>query len=293
MRNKLFIIVFFFPLLATGQKYDTVRLGLSTAVHLIFESQIVKAHIGLGEMIGADGKPYKDILTEVDSVDRMRLTMTAAVENFETTNLFVETKTAYFNLILMYSKWPTKHIKPVLDTEAAYPKRIKVTPEDIKQSQIKKIEQQKNDTLRELANLALKKKFIEPDIGERKLKMIVYLNGIYVDERYMYFRVTMKNEGSIPFEIGQEVAKVVDSDTKGVKDRKAVEAPLPKIPVHILNEELKEINKGQEISKVFVFEKFTIAHKRKFVIDLWEKSPGQRIFQLKIPSSELLKAERL
>lgn len=276
--------------MANAQKYDTIKVGISTAVHLIFESPLRKAHIGLGEQIDASGNRVKDIYTEIDSIDNQRLSLTAAIEMFETTNLFVETEEGYYNFILKYSTWPPNQLIPIFNSQATIQKKKGLLEKKSKDITMKD-PSSGNDTINQWTETILRKRSVDPTIGEINQKMQVYLNGIYVNEKYIFFRVTMKNNGNISFELGNEFFQVVEIESKGTRVKRAKETDEQKETTFIKNNDQNKIDGKKEVSKVYVFKKFTVDTRKRFVIDLWEKSPGQRKFQLKIPAKELLKAE--
>jgi hypothetical protein len=290
--KKLLIILLLLYNVCNAQKYDTIRVGHSTIVNVIFESRIVKPpFMGLAPYEAANGKIEMDIFAEIDSVDGNRLTLMAAGNNFETTNLFVETEEGYFNFILVYDKWPKNQLIQVNNDKASIVKKPKFSMAEMKKLEMEKGKRLQLDTLSKMAKIALEKPYIEPTIGERKQAMMYYLNGIYVEGPYLFFRVTIKNKGTIKYDLGYQQFAINDSNTKGVKST-LVETPEPLIPLYILNDETKVVNSKEELSKVFVFKKFTIDTHKSFTIELWEKD-GQRKTELKIPSSELLNAKPL
>lgn len=286
--SKFSTVLFFFVntvFFASGQRYDTVAVGMTTAVHLIFKSPILKVDIGLGEVMDSKGATVKDVLESI-SEDKTRLSITAGVTNFQTTNLFVETTAGYYNFILRYAKFPKKLLILIEDKMALIQKEssVTVTASDVGQVQ---------DTLGVLCEKILSKNFVDPVVGEKKDKMTVFLNGVYVGERYLFFRVTLKNDGNVAFETGNESYQIVDVQ-RSLKGQQIVQTPRQLTPVYVYRQSQKgKVNKKEQSSTVYVFDNFTVANKKNFVIDLWEKKPGQRTFALKISSSDLLGAETI
>ena len=107
MRHWYLIILFFevLPWRAFTQPYDTIKIGYSTSVNMIFSSPVKKWDMGLGLRI-ENGQEIRDVLVENTSESSKRIKLAAGIEHFEITNLFVETERAYYNFILEYEERP-------------------------------------------------------------------------------------------------------------------------------------------------------------------------------------------
>lgn len=225
-----------------------------------------------------------------------RLKLAAAIERFETTNLFVETENAYFNVILVYSDQPKQLTYYQGDDRAD---RVKDPGKKQKESLAKeesemgkaKEEMILELTLKDLANDVLEKGNVVPDIGESSQRMKYFLNGIYVKGDYLFFRVNVLNEGNVKYDLGYEGFFITDKKNKGTK--KTPTQPEPLKTLLILNDEIKSVEKKQEISKVYVFKKFTLEPKKVFTIEFWEDGQGQRKVELIIPPDKLLSAKTI
>lgn len=274
----------------SGQKYDTIQVGLSTTVNLIFESSIVKKHLGSGTYV-ENNEETQDVLIE-HNLERM--TLTARIEKFEPTNLFVETEGGFYNFILVYNEWPRQQLQAVNIEQATIVKKVKADPK----KEAAKIEasqnQKQRDTLAVLAQKAFEKGHLKnPDIGEIDQKMTFYLDGIYVDGNYLLFRVAMKNEGNVQYDLGFEGFFIKEDESRSTKrDSKA--APLPLQAIYTLNEDVKIIDRRKEVIKVYVFNKFTVEKGKHFSIEIWEaEKKGQRKVELEVPDKEILNAKVL
>lgn len=287
-----FSCLMFLPLCLSAQRYDTVRVGLLTTVHVVFNSTVMNYDLGSGTRI-ENGVEVSDlIISKVGD----RLKLAAAIERFETTNLFIETESAYFNLILVYDSRPKKLTHYLSDDRAD---RIK-SPGKVKSETIAKqdlqIEQAKEEkilelTLQDLSKEVANKGNVVPEIGESTQKMKYFLNGIYVKGDYLFFRVNVINEGNVKYDLGYEGFFINDKKNKGTK--KTPTQPEPMKPLFIYNDEVKSVDKKEEVSKIYVFEKFTLEQKKVFTIEFWEDGKGQRKVELIIPPDKLLSAKTI
>jgi hypothetical protein len=293
MNMKFVAITFFmlYPLLGTSQRYDTIHVGLLTTVHVVFNSTVKNYDLGSGTRI-EEGREVSDVI--IGKVgDRLKLA--AAIERFETTNLFVETESAYFNVILVYAEKPKKLSYYFGDERAD---RIKAGGKE-KESMVKEelaIGKAKEEkilelTLKDLATEVLEKGNVVPDIGESSQRMKYFLNGIYVKGDYLFFRVNILNEGNVKYDLGYEGFFINDRKNKGTK--KTPMQPEPMKTVLILNDGIKSVERKQEVSKVYVFRKFTLEPKKVFLIEFWEDGQGQRKVELIIPPDKLLAAKAI
>ncbi len=278
------------PLLSSGQQYDTVRVGLLTTVHIVFNSTVMNYDLGSGTRI-EDGKEVSDVIIGKIG-DRLKLA--AGIEGFETTNLFVETESAYFNVILVYSEKPKKLSYYFGDERADRVKESRAKEkESISRVELETGKEEKilELALKDLASQVLEKGNVVPEIGESSQRMKYFLNGIYVKGDYLFFRVNVLNEGNVGYNLGYEGFFINDKKSKGTK-RTPVQ-PEPIKPAYILNDALKTVDKKMEISKVYVFKKFTLEPKKVFTIEFWEDGQGQRKVELIIPPDKILSAKAI
>lgn len=287
-----FSCLFLLPLFVSAQRYDTVRVGLLTTVHVVFNSTVMNYDLGSGTRIENGVEVSDVIISKVGD----RLKLAAAIERFETTNLFIETESAYFNLILVYAPKPERLTHYLSDDRADRLKDIrKIKGEALAKEEIQ-IEQAKEEkilelTLNDLCKEVANKSNVVPEIGESTQKMKYFLNGIYVKGNYLFFRVNVINEGNVKYDLGYEGFFINDKKNKGTK--KTPTQPEPMKPLHIFNDETKVVDKKEEVSKIYVFEKFTLEQKKVFTIEFWEDGKGQRKVELIIPPDKLLSAKTI
>lgn len=297
--NKAFLFLFaaFQCHSMCGQGYDTLEVGMMTTVHLVFESQVMEYDLGSGtriETVNGEEHEITDVLiTKVGD----RLKLAAAIADFETTNIFVETETAYFNFILKFSSRPKKLSHYFANENAD---RIKSPGALDKHKQAIADAQLETDKQAQILTLTLQdlseKVAHEPnqviEIGEESQRMKYFLNGIYVKGNYLFFRVNIANEGNVKFDLGYEGFFIKDKPNRGLKKTtKQIPTPLKVLVVH--NNQIKTVERNQEIKKVYVFEKFTLEPKKIFTIEFWEDAHGQRKVELNIPPNDILSAKTI
>lgn len=280
---------------AEAQKYDTIEVGLMTTVHVVFETPVMEYDLGSGtriEVVNGSEQQVTDVLiTKVGD----RLKLAAAFEKFEMTNLFVETEGAFFNFIIKYADRPKDLTHYVSNEQADKVKSLSAVSKNNKLREDEAMNDEKESkilelTLHDLAEKVEKQPNQEIEIGQESQRMKYFLNGIYVKGNYLFFRVNIYNEGNVKFDLGFEGFFIKDRPNNGLK-KSPKQIPEPVKPLFILNEGVKVVEKKQEISKVYVFEKFTLEKKKNFVIEFWEDGQGQRKVELHIPSSEILEAK--
>ncbi len=291
MKKIVLSILILFPAgFIQAQKYDTIQVGLSTAVHLIFESNIIKTHIGLGTKEEA-GQTVTDILLE-DPAGGPRLTITAAIEKFERTNLYVETEDGHYNFILEYAKWPRQQLIPITIEKAIVRKQVRTTPEQSAKAKEVVALSKETKLLEVLAKDVLEKGSTMDDVGEKTQKMEYYLNAIYVKDSYYFFRVTLVNKGAVKYDLGFEGFFIRDKKAKGVNQAPQQVEDLKKKWLYTLNDDVKTIQRKESVKKVYVFEKFTLDPDKHFSIEFWEDE-GQRKVEIKLSAKDLLNAKPL
>lgn len=292
---SIILAVHSFCTAASAQRYDTLEVGMMTTVHIVFESPVLEYDLGSGtriEVVNGEEHQVTDVLiTKVG--DRIKLA--AAFADFETTNLFVETETAYFNFILKFASRPkvlshymsNGNADKLKGPSTASRKAIDKESAELNSGKEVKILEL---TLHDLATAVAARPQQPIEIGQESQRMKYYLNGIFVKGNYLFFRVSILNEGNVKFDLGYEGFFIKDKPNRGLK-KTTKQIPEPVKDLFILNRDLKVVQRNQEVSKVYVFEKFTLDPKKIFVIEFWEDGQGQRKVELNIPSDEILEAK--
>ncbi len=119
------------------------------------------------------------------------------------------------------------------------------------------------------------------------LKIYATLQNIYVDDKFLYFKISLRNSSSINYSIDYltfyiENKKRKDTTTSGK------EQLLPRYST--LGQSV--VYKDKEATMIYVFDKFTINSEKLFCIDIIERA-GERKISFKINSKVLLRAQNL
>jgi len=273
---------------AYGQRdtYDTIRVGVTTTIHMLFEADIQDYLLGSGEISGEQGS-YKEVLLQ--QAGKRKIRVAAAIENFSTTNLFVETEKGYFNFILEYTEFPKEQIIEIKDQGATV---VKTTEEQVGESlKERHIELLKNPYL--ILEEEIKKTVDRPsEIAMRSQGVDYSVSGIYTNGSEIGFKLIIINGSSISYQLSyinwsiQEKGKL--SSKKG-----SVEMIEP-ITQRMLNKgshlDYTKLSMGATGEYIFVYPKFTLSKTKQLVIEIGEKE-GDRIIELKVSNKQLLKAE--
>jgi hypothetical protein len=129
-------------------------------------------------------------------------------------------------------------------------------------------------------------------VGVVSNSFIFYLGDIFIKNDYLYFKVCFENTTNMPYDI-EQIKFIVRGKKGKIKQVALQESELN--PVYTFNpnnriEGKKSPNKT--LTKVFVFEKFNYSSEKVFSVEVWENN-GDRIYDMKIESSDLMKVKNL
>jgi len=108
------------------------------------------------------------------------------------------------------------------------------------------------------------------------------LNGIFIHDDVMYYRIKVTNNSKINYDIDQ--LRFFIRDTKKVKRTASQEIEI--IPIYILNDVVK-IDGESENTFVFALPKFTIPEKKYLAIQLMEENGGRHV-ELNVKNKKLV-----
>ena len=270
--------------LEAKQKQDTLYIDDLSSVHLIFPSNVIKADLGSGIYLDADGNEVSDVaMVRSDK----RLKVTAMVKEFPSTNLFVETERAYYSFILVFSYGQKKYIEPVMFDDAIVKKtRTALSEEEVDGTKV----EIKKETGFELLCESIMSKEGEIIQGEVSDKVGVWVDGIFIDQKseYMYISLNVLNEGNIAYHWDYTGFFIRNKGNKSIKDEVVLDEEYEVI--YEYNKDLTEVKGGETVRKVFVFKKVTIDKDKVFSIEVWEND-GDRKTILEMKSKDLLNAD--
>lgn len=118
---------------------------------------------------------------------------------------------------------------------------------------------------------------------ENKYGIKFQLNGIFIHDDVMYYRIMVENNSKINYEVDQ--LRFFVRDTKKVKRTASQEIEI--IPIYILNN-VSKIEGEAENTFVFALPKFTIPEKKYLAIQLMEKNGGRHV-ELYVINKKLMK----
>ncbi|MFV8466957.1 conjugative transposon protein TraN [Flavobacterium sp. LB1P62] len=121
--------------------------------------------------------------------------------------------------------------------------------------------------------------------GEKENKYAIkfHLNGIFIQNNVMYYRILVSNNSKINYDVDQ--LRFFIRDNKKVKRTASQEIEIT--PIYILNN-VATIDGESENTFVFAVPKFTIPEKKHLSIQLMEKNGGRHV-ELHVKNKKLVK----
>lgn len=270
---------------------DTIYLDLNSTIHMIFDSPLLQADVGSGTYLDENGNEVSDFTVQMNGI---RLKIAPLVSYFETTNLFVETQTGYFNFILVYEDGPKKYVHNFDITAAVSVKESGA--EDLSGGTTGGMGSGRRTATSDPELYKLSYKIAESDgpimTGEETQAIRLWIDGIFVNRTSdkMFISIKVENKGYIVYDWGYTGFFIRAKGNKSIKNEVVQEEEIK--PVYIFNEAIDQVEGEKELSKVYVFDKFTIDKKKVLSIELWEDQ-GDRKIILELSSADLLAAERI
>ena len=148
-------------------------------------------------------------------------------------------------------------------------------------------ENENQKQIQQYASLALSKKKKLSCLKENRFYIKLQVNGIFIHQDVMYFRLLLGNGSRINYDIDQ--LRFFIRDQK--KSKRTASQEIEILPLFSTSN-VKTIPDESEVSVVFALPKFTIPEKKYFVIQLIEKSGGRHV-ELDVKNSELDQLEIL
>lgn len=236
-----------------------LQIGYSKTTSIIFPYAIKSVDRGSKEVLVQKAKGVENILL-----------IKAGQQNFTPTNLSVITADGrLYSFVLNYDE-QCPILNLVADNEGASNREVLFSSENENQKQIQ-----------QYASLALSKKKKIGGLTENRFYIKLQVNGIFIHQNMMYFRLLLGNASRINYDIDQ--LRFFIRDQKKSKRTASQEIEISPL---FSTSNVKTIPDGSEVSVVFALPKFTIPEKQYFVIQLIEKSGGRHI-ELNVKNSEL------
>ena len=161
---------------------------------------------------------------------------------------------------------------------------IHIQPEDMQPIEFDKMVFS-NLELRKFAMDIIQKKSEEHPIREeKKLKLNVQLNNVYVMSDYIFLDMTFKNNSNLSYDIEDLKFSIEDKKIYKATNNQSIEMT----PIFQLNPQ-KHFRKN--FRNIYVFKKFTFPNSKVMMIRLIEEQLSGRTIEMKINYSDILKAD--
>jgi conjugative transposon TraN protein len=261
----------FFALFATKGSSQTIVDSCSVILTYNKTSSII-----FPSVIKSVDRGSRDVLAQkAKGVDNV-LQLKAGRENFPETNLTVITADGILHqFTINYSTQPTSL---TVDMSADATER-KGTPTIFK-TDMTEVEMEKYAT----SIASMRKRNI---VKESEYKMSLALQGIYIKDNIMFYRVRIGNQSNINYSI--DFLKFYIRDKVRIKRTASQELAIKPLYIYGNNE---EVNGKSHTDLVYVLPKFTIPESKYLNIELFEANGG-RHFSLPIKNKDIVNARLL
>lgn len=229
---------------------DSLKIGYSKTTNIVFPYAIKSVDRGSEDVLVQKGKGFENILQ-----------IKAAKQEFVPTNLTVVTADGkLYSFLLSYDEQ-----NPQLNLSVN-------TTEPLKQHVLFSSGSGNEQELQLYSKLALYDKCRIRGEKESEYGIKLHLNGIFIQNDVMYYRIVVVNHSKIKYDIDQ--FRFFIRDSKKVKRTASQEIEIK--PLHILNN-YEQIDEESENTFVFAVPKFTIPEKKYLAIQLMEKNGGRHL----------------
>lgn len=242
-----------------------LQIGYSKTTSIVFPYAIKSVDRGSGEVLVQKAKGVENILL-----------IKAGQPNFVQTNLTVVTADGkLYSYVLNYEE----HC-PILNI-------VEDRSKDSNQEVLFSSENENQKQIQQYASLALSKKKKVNGLKENRFYIKLQVNGIFIHQDVMYYRLVLGNASRINYNIDQ--LRFFIRDQKKSKRTASQEIEISPL---FSTSNVKIIPDQSEVSLVLALPKFTIPEKKYFAIQLIEKSGGRHV-ELDVKNSELDQLEVL
>lgn len=279
MRVFLTIAIIYSSLILSGQnKAKDIGVSFYQMTVLVFESEIATNgfDVGLPESIdvGVDGKMLK-----IQALDN----------EWETSNLIVSTIDGnYYTFDLSYKETVSAYFHPISTSSSTYKGEPISSPQNSLNDALSKSSSDGYFQLHCDKLLEVKGRYSY--LGDERKKVDLYLDGLFVDEEYFYFKLSLTNRTQIKYNV-----EVVSFTTKA-KERKGIGATssTPEIQdiVYFHNEGLNEIGAKATLSSIYVIDKISLDEDAELIIDIYE-SNGSRERSIRVQEKDIRTARNI
>lgn len=251
---------------------DTIYVSFTKPVMLVFENNV---------KITPGSEDIQAIANENTVV------IVALKENFEETNIFVQSGNIYYAFILKYSVSQDKYLYNF--TEGTNSASASVV--DVSKSKVYKKEGQKSEKEEQIEFLSSEVYNKKPniyDIGDIKGKIYFMLLNVCIKDEMMFLKVGINNKSKIDYDIASIKFEIrtVDKRFKKASDQKKGVKTIYK------HKNIQRVKAREYETEIFAIEKVVLDSERVMHVEMWEKG-GNRICQFEINAKQLLNVEQL
>ncbi|SHH93281.1 Bacteroides conjugative transposon TraN protein [Flavobacterium sp. CF108] len=246
-------------------KANNVQLSYAKTTSIVFPYAVKSVDRGSQDILVQKAKGVENILL-----------LKAGKQNFTQTNLTVVTSDGkLYSFVLNFDELcPTLNLTlelgPNLDRDVLF-----------------SAEHKNQREIQQYSQLALSKKKKVSGLGASKFSLKLRVNGIFIHQDVMYFRVLIGNNSRINYDVDQ--LRFFIRDQK--KSKRTASQELEILPLSATSN-ISKISDNSELTLVFAIPKFTIPEKKLFTLQLIEKNGGRHL-ELNIKNSDLTRLEIL
>lgn len=241
-------------------KLDTIAIAYSKTTNIVFPYSIKSVDRGSEDVLVQKAKGVENILQ-----------IKAAKYDFTETNLTAVTSDGQlYSFVLHYNEK-----QPLLNLVVQ-----KVKPSIL--DNFVSTESKNEAELKSYAALALYEKKKLHGVKDKKYDMKLQLNGVFIHEQVMYYRIKVANNSNVNYDISQ--LRFFIRDQKKAKRTASQELELD--PLYIYNNTVTVEGKS-EVCFVFALAKFTIPDKKYLAIQLMEDKGGRHL-ELQMKNRKLM-----
>lgn len=240
-------------------KLDSLAIAYSKTTNIVFPYSILSVDRGSSDILVQKAKGVENILQ-----------IKAAENDFTETNLTVVTSDGQlYCFVLNYNEQ-----KPLLN--------LVVGKKDSMLEHLGSTEIENEAELKSYAELAFYENKKLRHVKDNKYDMKLQLNGLFIHEKVMYYRIKVANNSNVSYDIGQ--LRFFIRDQKKAKRTASQEIEIN--PLYIYNN--TELVEGKsEVCFVFALSKFTIPDKKYLAIQLMEDQGGRHL-ELQVKNKKLM-----
>lgn len=244
----------------------TLEITYNKTSSIIFSAVIKSVDKGSRDVLAQKAKGVENVLQ-----------LKAAREHFPETNLTVITADGILHQFKVnYAKQPASLS---IDLTQGRAKSSVEIPSLIFQTDMTESDMEKYS-----ADIVQEKKPLRPH-REKKFKIILSLNGIYIKDNVIFYHFRIRNQSNINYDV--DFLRFFIRDQAKVKRTASQEVDVR--PVYVYGDD-KSVKGNSTQDIVYALQKFTIPDSKHLVVEMFEKNGGRNL-NLKIKNGTIVNAK--